>query len=149
MVVCFSFLSPTQISSMKLEHSKKRFSRLVEDFQELGHIIISSIDKALKQYSSLVINKEFINETKNFNAAIDCIGDFYLTFLASLAYCELEFIISLILAHGNVYIESAFNVNEVLQVNMKEHVMVTQRLMYEDIDHAGGVAKVSINSEMC
>ena len=58
----------------------------------------------------------------------------------------------IILSHGNARVESEFSINaDLLQVNMLEENVVSQRIVYEAIQYAGGPTMVEINkeTEMC
>lgn len=57
--------------------------------------------------------------------------------------------IVLCLSHGNSSVERGFSVNkECLVENMKEESLVAQRLVYDEVSAAGGVAKVDVTDKM-
>ena len=64
---------------------------------------------------------------------------------------DLENIVRLvpILSHGNARLESGFFIdNDILLPNMLAETIVTQRIVYEALQKAGGPAKVSITLEL-
>lgn len=57
--------------------------------------------------------------------------------------------IVLCLSHGNSSVERGFSVNkECLVENMKEESLVAQRLVYDEVSAAGGVAEVDVTDKM-
>ena len=62
--VAISSLSATEITSLKTEHLKKKFTTLLEHFQDDGHIATTAAEKSLKQYIKLINNKVFLKEAK-------------------------------------------------------------------------------------
>ena len=64
---------------------------------------------------------------------------------------DLENIVRLvpILSHGNARLKSGFFIdNDILLPNMLAETIVTQRIVYEALQKAGGPAKVSITLEL-
>lgn len=114
MVIGLSSLSPTRISSVNPGILKKRFSRLFEHLQALGHVTTWSADNALKQYGKLVTNDDFINEAKKFKINKDRVDELYSRILDSPSHSDLLVVvrISLILSHGNARVECGFSINE-------------------------------------
>ena len=105
---------------------------------DLGHVSSESADKAKRHYSKLIDNKDFISESKKFSINSDRVDKFYARILNSPSEVDLIVILRLclILSHGNARVESGFF--NLLQVNMKESSIVSQRLAYEGI-HLGDV----------
>ena len=117
----------------------KGFSKLMETLIDLGHVSSESADKAKRQYSKLVDNKDFISEPKKFSINSDLVDEFY----ARILYSPSEVDLIVILSHGNARVEFGFSINEnLLQVNMKECSAVSQRLAYEGIYRCGVVVEV-------
>ena len=57
--------------------------------------------------------------------------------------------VCLILSHGNVRVESGFSINQlILDVNMKEQSLVSQRIVYEGVMNKGGPIKADISSNI-
>ena len=55
----------------------------------------------------------------------------------------------LILSHGNARVESDFSINpEIIENNLKESSLVSQRMVYEGIMKEGGIMKVVIYNAM-
>ena len=55
----------------------------------------------------------------------------------------------LILSHGNATVERGFSINaHCLVENQHEQSLVAQRSIYDAIEHAGGVEKMEITSEL-
>ena len=95
--------------------------------------------------SKLIDNKDFISEANKFSISLDRVDEFYARILNSLSEVDLIVIVRLcfILSHGNARVESRFSINEnLLQVNMKESSIVSQRLAYEAIHRGGGIVEV-------
>ena len=99
---------------------------------DLGHVSSESANKAQKQYSKLIDNRDFISETKKFSISSDRVDEFYARILNSPSEVDLIVIVHLclILSHGSARVESGFSINEnLLQVNIKQSSIVSQRLM--------------------
>ena len=114
----------------------------MDTLMDLGHVSSESADKAKRHYSKLIDNKDFISESKKFSIISDRVDKFYARILNSPSEVDLIVILRLclILSHGNARVESGFFNNEnLLQVNMKESSIVSQRLAYEGIHLGGGV----------
>ena len=55
----------------------------------------------------------------------------------------------LILTHENARVESVFSINlEIIENNLKEFSLVSQRIVYESIVKEGRIMKVDISNEM-
>ena len=55
----------------------------------------------------------------------------------------------MILSHGNACVESGFSNNKsLLQENMKNESLFTQRMVFDGIQHDGGYLKVNISQGM-
>ena len=55
----------------------------------------------------------------------------------------------LILTHENARVESIFSINlEIIENNLKEFSLVSQRIVYESIMKEGRIMKVDISNEM-
>ena len=144
-VVGLSSLSPIQMLHVSAKSLVKGFSKLMETLIDLGHVSSESADKAKRQYSKLIDNKDFISEPKKFSINSDLVDEFYARILYSPSEVDLIVIVPLclILSHGNARVEFGFSINEnLLQVNMKECSAVSQRLAYEGIYRCGVVVEV-------
>ena len=129
----------------------KRFSKLMDTLIDLGHVSSESADKAKRQYSKLIDNKDLISEAKKFSINSDRIDEFYAKILNSPSEVDLIVLVRLclILSHGNARMESGFSINEnLLQINMKESSIILQRLASEGIHRGGGVAEIKVTPEL-
>ena len=62
--------------------------------------------------------------------------------------CE-EVRLCLILLHGNARVESGFSINsEIIENNLKESSLVSQRMLYEGLMKDGEIMKVDIRNKM-
>ena len=75
-VVGLSSLSPIQMLHVNAKSLVKRFSKLMETLIDLGHVFSESADKAKRQYSKLIDNKDFISEPKKFSINSDRVDEF-------------------------------------------------------------------------
>ena len=48
---------------------------------DLGHVSLESAEKAKRQYSKLIDNKDFISEAKKFSIISDRVDEFYVRIL--------------------------------------------------------------------
>ena len=85
-----SCLSPTEISLVKPELMKNRFSLLVQFLHDDGMVASIAAEKVEKQYSQLICNADFLKEVKNFNIYNDRVDEFYSCMFDSATYVDLE-----------------------------------------------------------
>ena len=114
---------------------------------------ISSVaaDNAEKQYNNLIKDADFLTEAKTFSIIDDRVDTFYACILDSSHTVDLENIVRLvlILSHGNARVESGFSINDdILPPNMLAETTVTQRIVNDVVQKAGGPTKVAITSEL-
>ena len=104
-----------------------------------------------KQYSNLINNADFLTGAKKFSIIGDRVDTFYARILDSSHTVDLESIVRLVLvlSHGNARVESGFSINDdILLPNMLAETTVTQRIVHDAVQKAGGPTKVAITSEL-
>ena len=77
-----SSLWQIEISTLKPDALKLRFGMLVQLLHDDGWISSTAAEKAEKQYSQMIQNKDFLNQAKKFNIN-DRVDDFYSRILDS------------------------------------------------------------------
>ena len=136
---------------MKPEGLKKRFNSLILLLHDHRWISSVAADNAEKQYNNLIKNADFLTEAKKFSIIDDRVDTFYARILDSSHTVDLESIVRLvlILSHGNGRVESGFSINDdILLPNMLAETIVTQRIVHDPVQEAGGPTKVAITSEL-
>ena len=147
-----SSLSPTEISTAPDKTLEKRFEKLLEVMLESKWLTAVSADRAKKQYSEFITNKDALKKVDEFDYVKDRLDVFYMDILSDNEDMKdlLRVVtIVLILSHGQARVESGFSVNEkVLVENQNEESVIAQRLVYEGVKEEGGVLEVDINASM-
>ena len=131
---------------------EKRFGTLLKILGESGLVSTVTAEKARKEYKILLHNKDFLEKAKEFDVKSQRVDDFHATiFSKGKDYQDLLFITKkvLILSHGNGRVESGFSINEdLLNENMKQELIVAQRVVYGGVMQEGGILKVNVSKEM-
>ena len=146
-----SSLSPIDISVLDSDLLIGRFEKLATELHDDKWISLVQAERALKQYKTLINNKDFIEEAKKFDIHKGRVDEFYSRILNGPSTVDLEVVVRfvLIVSHGNARVESGFSVNgEMLLPNMFGETIVAQRFVHEAIQKAGGTTKVEITNEM-
>jgi len=146
-----SALSPIEISTLKPEILISRFESLVEELTDSRWITALQADRAIKQYKTLITNKDFLAECKRFSVLEDRLDTFYARILDTNSTVDLEVVTRyvLIISNGNARVESGFSINnDILLPNMLEETIISQRIVHEGIQKAGGPTKVPITDDL-
>ena len=146
-----SSLSPLDITLNKTSLSRERFEQLCQELHEDNWVTSIEGERAEKQYKELINNPDFNMEAKKFNINEDRLDTFYSRILDSPSTVDLENIVRLvmIISHGNARVESGFSVNDdILLPNMLEETIVSQRIVYEGVQKAGGPTKIEVTPDM-
>ena len=146
-----SSLSPLDITLNKTSLSRERFEQLCQELHEDNWVTSIEGERAEKQYKKLINNPDFNMEAKKFNINEDWLDTFYSRILDSPSTVDLENIVRLvmIISHGNARVESGFSVNDdILLPNMLEETIVSQRIVYEGVQKAGGPTKIEVTPDM-
>ena len=87
-----------------------------------------------------------MEQMRKFDVNKDRADEFYMNIFSDvLPLAELKEVVKvcLILSHGNASVESGFSINQlILDVNMKEQSLVTQRIVYEGVMNEGALSKL-------
>ena len=146
-----SSLSPIDIGVVDSDILIGRFEKLALELHDDKWISVAQAERALKQYKTLIKNKDFISEAKKFDIREDRVDEFYSRILDGPSTVDLEVVVRfvLIVSHGNARVESGFSVNgEILLPNMYGETIVAQRFVHEAIQKVGGTTKIEITNEM-
>ena len=95
-------------------------------------------------------NTDFVKKCSVFNMIESRLDDFYMDALDPLHIDLISFVkLCLILSHGNAAVESGFSINEqLLEENMREATVISQRIVYEGLLADGGILKIEIDDVM-
>ena len=77
-------------------------------------ILLMGTRQATRQYSSLIENKDFMEEAKKFSIQDNRLDEFYAQIFDSNVFIDLENVVQtvLILSYNNACVESGFSVND-------------------------------------
>ena len=126
----------------------KRFKKLLETLFDSLLISAKVADHAKVQYKNLISNNKDMEKMEQFDISKDIVMSYMTIFSDTPKFPELEEVVKLciILSHGNARVESGFSISELLlDVNMIDQSLVTQRTVYEGVMKAGGPIKADIN----
>ncbi|KAH8020386.1 hypothetical protein HPB51_001019 [Rhipicephalus microplus] len=107
-------------------------------------------ERASRSYVQVCSNSTAQVRLRKFDRARERLEKLWVELCASSHEELLLFVkIVLCLSHGNSSVERGFSVSkECLVENMKEESLVAQRLVYDEVSAAGGVAKVDVTDKM-
>ena len=109
-----------------------------------------SADRCQAQYLQMLNNTDFVKKYSVFNTFESRLDNFYMDALNPL-HSDLISVVKLCLipSHGNAAVESGFSINEqLLQENMHEATVISQRIIYEGLLANGGILKIEIDDGM-
>ena len=118
------------------------FTKLADRlFFALQKITASVADKSKNQYDDLPKTARFEQKDKflNFKMKSDHLGEFFGNLLLGKSHAELLSVchIVFVLSHGKSVTERGFSINrEVLDVNMQEKSLTSQRIVYDTLQHS-------------
>ena len=123
------------------EESSQMFTKLADRLFALQKITASVADKSKNQYDDLPKTARFEQKDKflNFKMKSDHLGEFFGNLLLGKSHAELLSVcqIVFVLSHGKSVTERGFSINrEVLDVNMQEKSLTSQRIVYDTLQHS-------------
>lgn len=125
---------------------------LVQILFDKNHISAVTADMSKLQMTALCSNAATETKFKEFDKGKDRLDSFYYSAIGqNLEFVELFSMIRcvLTLSHGNAAVESGFSVNgDMLVENLHEDSLVTQRIVYDSVQDAGGITSVNIDKAM-
>ena len=147
-----SSLNPVKMASEEAA-SIVKFGNIVDKLYEHGRLGDQESDDAKSQYSHFMetVMRQNKNEFSNFDYTLSRVDEFFSKYIEGNKKYEkmwkvFKFIF--VLSHGQATIERGFNVNkDVLVDNMQELSMVSQRLVYDQIN-GEDISKINIPREM-
>lgn len=152
-VRAISCLVPSTVSSCRslAEHRMKDLAQIMYD---KGIITAVTADRSKCQFIELC-SQAATNLKKNFSEfsrSSDRLDTFYSSVLGqdpefSDLFTVIRFVLTL--SHGNASVESGFSVNsDMLVENLHEESLVAQRIVYDAVQSAGGIASLNIDKNL-
>ena len=134
------------------EESSQMFTKLADRLFALQKITASVADKSKNQYDDLPKTARFEQKDKflNFKMKSDHLGEFFGNLLLGKSHAELLSVcqIVFVLSHGKSVTERGFSINrEVLDVNMQEKSLTSQRIVYDTLQHSDQKIHEIINTQ--
>ncbi|KAH8027889.1 hypothetical protein HPB51_011119 [Rhipicephalus microplus] len=144
-----SCLNPA-VSAASVEAGQKQLNIALEVLREHGRLTGLQGERASRSYAQVCSNSTAQVRLRKFDRARERLEKLWVELCASSHEELLLFVkIVLCLSHGNSSVERGFSVNkECLVENMKEESLVAQRLVYDEVSAAGGVAEVDVTDKM-
>ncbi|KAH8027309.1 hypothetical protein HPB51_004221 [Rhipicephalus microplus] len=140
-----SCLNPA-VCAASVEAGQKQLNIALEVLIEHGRLTGLQGERASRSYVQVCSNSTAQVRLRKFDRARERLEKLWVELCASSHEELLLFVkIVLCLSHGNSSVERGFSVNkECLVENMKEESLVAQRLVYDEVSAAGGVAEVDV-----
>lgn len=129
---------------------QKQLNIALEVLIEHGWLSGLQAERASRSYVQVCSTSTAQALMQNFDRTRQRLETLWVELCAS-AHKELLLFVKIVLclSHGNSSVERGFSVNkECLVENMKEESLVAQRLVYDEVSAAGGVAKVDVTDKM-
>lgn len=144
-----SCLNPA-VCAASVEAGQKQLNIALEVLIEHGRLTGLQGERASRSYVQVCSNSTAQVRLRKFDRARERLEKLWVELCASSHEELLLFVkIVLCLSHGNSSVERGFSVNkECLVENMKEESLVAQRLVYDEVSAAGGVAEVDVTDKM-
>ncbi|KAH8038463.1 hypothetical protein HPB51_001636 [Rhipicephalus microplus] len=144
-----SCLNPA-VCAASVEAGQKLLNIALEVLIEHGRLTGLQGERASRSYVQVCSNSTAQVRLRKFDCARERLEKRWVELCASSHEELLLFVkIVLCLSHGNSSVERGFSVNkECLVENMKEESLVAQRLVYDEVSAAGGVAEVDVTDKM-
>ncbi|KAH8026391.1 hypothetical protein HPB51_020375 [Rhipicephalus microplus] len=138
------------VCAASVEAGQKQLNIALEVLIEHGRLIGLQGERASRSYVQVCSNSTAQVRFRKFDRARERLEKLWVELCASSHEELLLFVkIVLCLSHGNSSVERGFSVNkECLVENMKEESLVAQRLVYDEVSAAGGVAEVDVTDKM-
>lgn len=144
-----SSLDPRQMCS-KPDECLTGFRKVLDTLIAAGRIAEHFRDTVLAEYTELLHEQK--HKLRQYDKSVDRLDEFYPDLLKfSSSYSELWTIVKLllVLSHGQATVERGFSVNrQVCVENLKDLSYVSQRVVCDAVEKAGGVLQVPITREL-
>ncbi|RXN18476.1 LIM homeobox Lhx6 [Labeo rohita] len=153
LVRSLSVLDPRVFLKSK-EVSTRKLTTVLRLFVETGRIEEKCCDEILREFGHFYDHSLMTasDSFRNFNPESGSLDAFYHEHLSNNAECRhlWEVVkLLLILSHGQASVERGFSVNkEVMVENLKEHSLISQRVIHDHVRSVGGLLNIAYTKEL-